>query len=160
MVGSEICRGCSIPDHCCYRRPLGQRRIEYLRDDIRALLEIQDRRLITSADAVADLSLAPICNCRAIYAIPKLTSTATLPRPRSYERDRPPSSPTNSRDGNFQELMAPPAPEVPISPTTTLSTISRSSSGGTDTTHWAREVFRDITVLPSTTFPLNPDQDK
>ena len=100
-----------------------------------------------------------------------------IPKPRSFERNRPPPhfrarspvSPPLERRRNpygpqspvspgFDEDYfdyPPPAPEVPISPTTTNTYSSQSSSSHFSTDHWAYKVF---TQTRSTTTFRTPGQ--
>ena len=83
-----------------------------------------------------------------------------LPRQKSYERDRPPSSPTDSRSSWLRDY--PPVPEVPISPISpslTTSTTSWSSTAGVETMHWAKEIFKDPEKISATRLLDNNDQD-
>jgi hypothetical protein len=66
---------------------------------------------------------------------------------RSYERERDPSSPTDSRDSSIPPWLAsPPLSPTPLSPTTTFSTTASRTSGsvvGMAGEHWAKDLFHD-----------------
>lgn len=70
-----------------------------------------------------------------------LTSLVPINRHRSYERERPPISPTSS-----QNIVPPYAPEVSSQSTDTHSTstdASQTSTASSELDHWAKRVFVD-----------------
>lgn len=126
-------------------------RLDDLRSDIVSLrrAQLSDRRLITAAEAINDLTIMPVQRLLA----PPSSPSAAMRQPRSAERVRPPNirtemSPTASNASAESRPFVPSPPLSPRSATATFSeTLSQASSGEIETKHWAGQVFKS---LPST----------
>jgi hypothetical protein len=123
-------------------RRIGSEPAQYstLRRQIRDILEDHNRYPDNLAAEVGGISLAPPRRDTSFdMASFMLTLPVSINRHRSYERERPPGSPTSPRDA-----VPPYAPDLSSQSTDTYSTstdASQTSTASSELDHWAKRVF-------------------
>ncbi|EXJ88007.1 hypothetical protein A1O1_04934 [Capronia coronata CBS 617.96] len=139
-----VCALCRVLRRQSYSR----HQLQHLRHEIYDLRSLQreNRRLISAAEAFANLSLVPAQRTGG--------ERPSHERVRPPRQDQRPMSPASSH-GSYQTLQnqAAPSPPALSSPTTTFSTLSHTSSADPDTGHWASKIFDN---LPTTLLEDDP----